>query len=89
LAGIAAGDYTMTFEFNTVFGTVRIWLDEVLIASDTAASGFEGNQWAGTDNFGYGSIVSGNNSIATGEISTSYNGTLLNDLRYYANQVVP
>jgi len=75
LAGIAAGDYTMTFEFNTVFGTVRIWLDEVLIASDTAASGFEGNQWAGTDNFGYGSIVSGNNSIATGEISTSYNGT--------------
>ncbi|MCB1532893.1 MAG: Ig-like domain-containing protein [Alphaproteobacteria bacterium] len=90
LGSIPSGDYTLTWEFDVAIGRVRVWLDETLIASDTAVAGnFESNTWAGTDNFGYGAITAGNSSVATGEITTAFNGTLLSPLRYYSSQTLP
>lgn len=89
LGGIPAGNFTLTWEFDVALGRVRVWLDENLIATDTAGGGFEANTWAGTDNFGYGAITAGNNSLGTGEITTAFNGTLLSDMRYYSSQTLP
>jgi methionine-rich copper-binding protein CopC len=90
IGSFVPGDYTLTWEYNVGLGRIRVWLDENLIASDTAtANQFEGNNWVGTDNFGYGAITAGNSSLTTGEITTSYTGALNSDLRYYKSQTLP
>lgn len=87
LASFPAGDYTLTWDYDVSMGRIRVWLDDNLVASDTSVSGnFNSGAWAGTDNCGYGTTASG---VPTGEITTSYNGTLNSGLRYYSGQTLP
>lgn len=88
LGSIAPGDYTLTWEFNIAAGRVRVWLDETLIGSSTATAGnFESNNWAGSDNAGFGVSSTG---VPTGEITTAYPiGNINSTLRYYDGQQVP
>lgn len=78
---------TLVWEIRVDPGRVRFWIDGVLIGvSNTTGGGpLKNSVWAGPNNGGYGST---DTSVPTNEPSSSWGGTIVSSLRYYANQLV-
>jgi len=78
---------TVVWEYRVNPGRVRLWVDGVFIGEGNTTGGgaLDANVWAGANAGGYGSS---NTSVTVGEPITAWAGTLVSNLRFYANQLV-
>ena len=84
---IPVGTGTLVAAVDRVGGNLRIrgWWNGGLLSSATAVNS-GGTNWAGTNPGAYGTI---NTSVVNNIDTTSFNGTLISDLRYYEDVTIP